>query len=239
VAFAAFGLGALVVAGVMFPILLFRGGPRDVRERRAQYLVHRSFRIFVSFMTMLGLIRVSFTGLEHLRGRPAAVVVANHPTLIDVVLLIAAMPQADCVVKRAIRRNRFLRGVTTGAGYIPNSDGPELVDRCVSRLRAGRWVVLFPEGTRSPGGQLGSFRRGAAHIALTAGCDIVPVVITCDPPTLMKHQPWYDVPDRRVRLTVTVGAPIHGTRGTVRRTARDWIAEVRQFYETALAYGKG
>jgi 1-acyl-sn-glycerol-3-phosphate acyltransferase len=239
-AFAVFGVGALVVAGVGFPLLHLLGGTRDARERRAQWLVHQSFRLFVRFMTALDLIRVTAVGLERLRGR-AALVVANHPTLIDVVLLIAAMPQADCVVKRALWRNRFLRGVVAGAGYVPNSDGPELVETCVARLRAGRWLLLFPEGTRSPRGALGEFRRGAAHIALRAECDVVPVVITCEPPMLMKGQPWYVVPPRAGHLTLTAGEPLRfgatESRQSAVRGARDWTADIRSFYEMRLGYG--
>jgi 1-acyl-sn-glycerol-3-phosphate acyltransferase len=239
-AFTVFGLGALAVAGVGFPLLHVLGGTRDARERRAQRLVHASFRLFAWFMTALGLIRVTTVGVERLRGR-AGLVIANHPTLIDVVLLIAAMPQADCVVKRAAWRNRFLRGVVAGAGYIPNSDGPELVETCVERLRAGRWLLLFPEGTRSPRGALGEFRRGAAHIALRAECDVVPVVITCEPPTLMKGQPWYVVPDRAAHLTLTVGEPMRLGRAEsserTMRVAREWTADIRSFYEMRLGYG--
>lgn len=243
-AFAVFGSGALVVAGLGFPVLRLVSSDRDTSDRRAQRLVHVAFRLFVWFMTTLGLIRVSMTGIERLRGRPAALVVANHPTLIDVVLLIAAMPQADCVVKRAVWRNRFLRGVASGAGYLPNREGPALVDACVERLRAGRWLLLFPEGTRSPRAALGAFHRGAARIALAAGCDVVPVVIACDPPTLKKDEPWYVVPDRTVRLSLTVGEPL---RVDVRerlgapspRAARDFTAQLRSLYVATLGYGTG
>jgi 1-acyl-sn-glycerol-3-phosphate acyltransferase len=51
-------------------------------------------------------------------------------------------------------------------------------------------------------------QRGAAHIALTADSEILPVTITCDPPTLFKGNPWYRVPARRFHLQVVVGAPI-------------------------------
>lgn len=240
-AFAVFGIGAFLIAWVGFPLLRVLGGSRDRRERRAQYLVHLSFRLFAAFMKVLRLIRVSVIGRERLRGSPAAVVIANHPTLIDVVLLIAAMPQADCVVKQGAWQNLFLRGVVAGAGYLRNTDGPELVEACVERLRAGRWLLLFPEGTRSPREGLGTFRRGVAHIALRAGADIVPVVITCDPPTLMKGQPWYGVPDRTVQLTLTVGEQLRPrapeTVESSGRTVREWTADIRYFYEARLGHG--
>ena len=51
-------------------------------------------------------------------------------------------------------------------------------------------------------------QRGAAHIALAADSDILPVTITCDPPTLFKGNPWYRVPARRFHLHVVVGEPM-------------------------------
>ena len=241
VAFVVFGAGALLVAGVGFPLLRLTGGSREVRERRAQYLVHRSFRLFRWFMTFLGLIRVTVVGGERLRGPSGALVIANHPTLIDVVLLIAAMPQADCVVKRSAWRNRVLRGVISGTGYIPNSDGADFVDACAERVRRGRWLVLFPEGTRSPRGGLGVFRRGVAHVALTAGCDIVPVVITCDPPTLGKHEPWYVVPNGPATFTITVGDRMRLATPAASESAvtavRARTADIRHLYEAQLGHG--
>lgn len=242
-ALATFGIGALIVAGIGFPLLRLLGGGPEMRDRRAQHLVHLSFRLFVWYMTALGLIRVSYEGIDRLRGESPALVIANHPTLIDVVLIIAAMPQADCVVKRAAWQNRFLRGIVAGTGYISNSDGAAFVASCVERLRRGRWLLVFPEGTRSPRGGLGAFRRGVAHVAFGSGCDIVPVVVTCDPPTLMKDQRWYAVPDRRVELTVRVGERLRlGTPAapeTPVAAARARTAEIRTRYEAELGYGRG
>jgi 1-acyl-sn-glycerol-3-phosphate acyltransferase len=165
-------------------------------------------------------------------------VVANHPTLIDVMLLIACLPQADCVVKRAHWRSPVLRRVMIGAGYLPNIDGDELIDACVDRLRQGRTVIVFPEGTRSPRGRLGHFHRGAAHIALRSGCAPIPVTIRCEPLAFGKGARWYDVPDRRVLITVEVGdpfvlAPCDGSDRSV--AARRVTRVLRDFFEERLS----
>lgn len=239
VAFAVFGLGLLLLSLVGFRCLRLLPGTAPDKELRGQRLVHLGFRFFTWLMERLGLIRVVRIGTEALGGAGPRLVIANHPTLIDVVLLIACMPQADCVVKHAYWRSYLMRGVMTGAGYIPNLGGDALVNACVDRLRQGRTLLLFPEGTRSPQRQLGPFHRGAAHIAVRSGCDPVPVIIRCDPPALMKGTKWYEVPDRTIHLTIEVGSPLAirehlGAMPNGPLTARTLTAVFRDFYEEHL-----
>src|ERR1022692_977693 len=82
-------------------------------------------------------------------GSGPGLVIGNHPTLLDVVVLISRLPQADCIVKKELWNNMFLRGIVTRAGYLPNDDGPGLVAAALERVKKGRRVVIFPEGTRS------------------------------------------------------------------------------------------
>ncbi len=241
VAFAVFGAGALIVAFVAVPCLRLLPRCRHDRAVRTQRLIHRAFRLFEWFMSALGLIRVSRVGFERLGLGGPRLVIANHPTLIDVVLLGASLPQADCIVKKAAWRNRYLRGVVAAADYIPNDEGDRLVEACVGRLRAGRTLLMFPEGTRSPKGSLGRVQRGAAHIALQSGVPLQPVVITCDPPTLLKGQPWYDVPERTAQLTLVAGDPIdpadYATPGHGPVAARRLSRAIQLVFERGLFQG--
>jgi 1-acyl-sn-glycerol-3-phosphate acyltransferase len=118
------------------------------------------------------------------------------------------MPQATCIVKTAAERRPLFRRVVRAAGYIPNDQPEALIAAGTECLRQGGSLLLFPEGTRSPAGRLGAFHRGAARIALRSWSDLVPVVITCAPPTLMKGQRWYDVPRCAAHLTLTVQDPV-------------------------------
>ena len=204
-AFVSFGFGAIVVAGLVW---LAARGPAERAERRAQRIVHHAFGVFAWWMTLLGLLRARWVDAGRLSGAGPQLFVANHPTLIDVVLLLARLPQADCIVKASARRNPFMRHIVGRTGYLANDQGDALLDACAARIAAGRSVLLFPEGTRSPRGGLHRFQRGAAHIALKSGCPIVPIAITCRPPTLLKGQPWHDVPDRRAQFVLRVDEPI-------------------------------
>jgi 1-acyl-sn-glycerol-3-phosphate acyltransferase len=204
--FAVFGIGSLIVACIVLPILAIREGGA-ARELAAQRLLHRSTALFVWLGTALHLFELRVRGAERLQ-RNAGLVLATHPTLLDVVFLLSRMPQADCIVKAEAWRNPFLRYVVEAAGYIPNTGGTSVVEACAARLRAGRAVIVFPEGTRSPATGIGPFKRGAARIALRSGGYVTPVSIRCEPSALRKDQRWWDVPNAKLVFTLDVGAPL-------------------------------
>jgi 1-acyl-sn-glycerol-3-phosphate acyltransferase len=238
-AFAVFGLGGAILPAVVFPVVRWQSRDANTAELRAQYLVHLTFRAFVRVMAALGLIEVEVRGAERLIEPGGLVVVANHPTLIDVVILGSLVPQLDCVVKKEAWSNPFMRGVVKATGYVANDLGEEVLDASAARLCRGRALLLFPEGTRSPMGGLGTFRRGAAHVALRSERPILPVVIRCDPPGLMRGQRWFDVPDRSMQFRIEVGEPMEP--GPLRESseprgaaARRLTGALRDFYEKRL-----
>ena len=210
VAFAYYGLGGLGIAFVVVPLvraadrLRGRGGSGDLGVQR---IVHHASRSFVALAERLRLLRIRWRGTDALRHGPL-LVVANHPSLIDTPLLTSCMPQADFVVSPAWCENPFLRRAISSAGYLRTDLGARLIRDAAARLRVGRSVVIYPEGSRTPPEGLRRFHRGAAHIALEAECDLVPVVIRVVPRTLMKGQRWHDAPDRTPEWTIQVGEPI-------------------------------
>jgi 1-acyl-sn-glycerol-3-phosphate acyltransferase len=243
-AFVVFGVCCLFVTLVAIPWVRLRESDPAERERRAQLTVKSVLGIFVGALKGFGLMRFRGEGLEAL-AQPGILVVANHPTLIDAPVLLRVMSPAVCVTKMANVANPFMGGVIAGAGYIPNQGGAAIVETAVNRLERGCSLLLFPEGTRSPEKRLGEFHRGAAHIALASQHDVLPVLITCDPPTLMRGQKWYEVPDRAFEFSVRVGDPIAVepyrealAAGEPRgRVARRLNAELREFFEKGLERG--
>jgi 1-acyl-sn-glycerol-3-phosphate acyltransferase len=232
-----FGLLSVGLFGVVLPLRLAFSRDRLRRDLLAQRVVHNALRHYVRWGKWLNVFVVEARGIERLREGPA-LVVANHPTLLDIVLLLAQMPQADCVAKSAAWRNPFLRPVVASADYIPNDDGEDLIERCCARLAAGRSVILFPEGTRSPEVGLQPFRRGAAHVALNSGCAVLPVLLRCDPPSLKKGRPWYALPDELMRFRLEVDPPLRFSRepGDSSRglAARRVTASLREHFERRL-----
>jgi 1-acyl-sn-glycerol-3-phosphate acyltransferase len=205
--FALFGLAALVLGLVVFPLLKAWPGAADRKRRRLRGLLQKSLRLFVEIMRALGGLTYEVSGRERL-GRPGQLILANHPTLIDVVFLIAFTPYASCVVKEALWRNPFTRHVVLSVGYISNRTTATMIEDTVASLAQGQSVIIFPEGTRTTPGVPLQFHRGAANIALRAATVVTPVFIRCEPPTLSRQQSWYQIPPRRVHLSLRVGADL-------------------------------
>ena len=205
--FALFGLGGLILGLIVIPVLLLWPGGEARRRRRIRMLVQRAFRVFVEIMRGLGGMSYELHGRERL-GRPGQLIIANHPTLIDVVLIIAFTPVPVCVVKAALFRNPYTRLVLKAAGYIPNDPTGMMIERASEALRAGECLVMFPEGTRSRPGEPMVFSRGTAAVAVRAAQVLTPIYIGCEPIFLNKSMPWYRVPARRPHLTVAVGQDI-------------------------------
>lgn len=199
--------GACLWLTFLLPLLGLAPGARERKQLRAQSVIHAHIRGWFRLLHLLGILRIRSRGAERLR-QPGILVVANHPTLLDALVLMSLMPQADCVVKQRYYEMFLLGGPARAAGYIPSRSGPEVVADCVERLERGRSLIIFPEGTRSPLGGLAPFQRGAAHIALRSGRGPLPVAITCNPATLYHGQPWWDVPERRFDLDLMVGEPL-------------------------------
>lgn len=205
--FFSFGVGGLLLWIFVFPVLsLLPGNPRQ-RVSRGQKVVCYSFYVFIGLMHRLGVMTYEIVGLDKLN-RSGQLIIANHPTLVDIVFLISRVQQASCIVKAGLFHNPFMRGPILNAGYIGNGDPEQMIADCVARLRAGGSMIIFPEGTRSIPGKPYRFQRGAAAVALQANAVVTPVTLTCYPSTLTKAERWYQIPERRFHLTMQVGDDI-------------------------------
>ncbi|SEL71075.1 1-acyl-sn-glycerol-3-phosphate acyltransferases [Roseateles sp. YR242] len=203
IAFFTFGIGGLVLGIVVFPLLNLLVRSPERRGHWARGFIGTLFRLFIGWMRLLGLVTYELHGLERLR-RQGLLVLANHPTLIDVVFLIGLVPNANCVVKSTLATHPCTRGPVRATGYICNNSGSDLLQNCVDALTAGGNLIIFPEGTRTRPGQTLTMQRGAAQIAVRAALDITPVHIHCEPLGLYKGQPWWRVAEQPLHFSIRV-----------------------------------
>ncbi len=207
ISFAVFGIGGLIQTVVLFPLIAVFSRDEQTRTRRVRSLISRSFRAFLWFVHVLGVMdfEIDPQVKKKFSRSGGMIVVANHPTLIDVILLMGQIEHGNCIVKQAMWNNVFLGGVVRAANYISNDDTEELLANCTEVLHGGETLVIFPEATRTVPGQAMKVRRGAARIALAAGVPVQVVHLRCNPPTLSKAEHWYEIPPRRPCFRMRVG----------------------------------
>ena len=195
-----------IAISVPFTLVLFI--PVSLLARKHPGVVaplRRFTRGFYGFLTRslqaTGALRLAeMTGIERLRKGGPAVVVANHRTMMDVLILMWLLPDASCLLKpmkkppEGEQRNAmpdlwkpFIAAPFSLLGYVPMPPSwsdrealKETFDRCRQVLGQGRPIVMFPEGTRSPDGRLLPFRDFPFHVAKDAGVPVIPVMMHAD-----------------------------------------------------------
>jgi putative phosphoserine phosphatase/1-acylglycerol-3-phosphate O-acyltransferase len=180
-------------------------------------------------------IRMEVSGEAHVWSTRPCVFLFNHQSAIDV-LVCARLLRRDTfgIAKQEARRKPVVGRIMglMGTVFIDRADREKAIAAmkpAVDEIKRGRSMLIAPEGTRSPDGKLGPFKKGAFHVAMAAGAPLVPIVI---------HDAW-----KRLRPGSGVVRP-----GTVHVTVlppiptRSWkaadldrhIAEVRHRYLKAL-----
>ena len=155
------------------------------KHRIAQWATARSF-YHVMYLTT-GIRFVIVSGKEHLEQRPV-VFIGNHQSALDVLLLGTVFPPyCSVTAKKSLAKVPFLGWFMALSGTVfidrANRDtAMKAFDGAAEEMRRERQsVFIFPEGTRSyaTAPMLLGFKKGAFHLAIKAGVDVVPIVAGC------------------------------------------------------------
>ena len=129
-------------------------------------------------------VRVSVLHRERLPAGRGVVVVSNHESYADILVLLSSLPmQVRLMAKRSIFRVPVLGWSIAAAGFVPvdrgvRSRGAATVEAALKLLKSGRSLVLFPEETRARQEELLPFKPGAALLGLRSGFPLLPVAIS-------------------------------------------------------------
>lgn len=179
--------------------------------------------------------RLRIEGRERLPWRGAAVLVSNHASLADILVLFGLYRPFKWVSKASVfkapflgwnmRLNRYVSLVRGNAESIAC-----MMKECEAWLSRGVPMLLFPEGTRSPDGEVKAFKDGAFKLAVATGCPIIPIAVAGTGDVLPKHG-W--VLRKPANCRVRVLEPVHpqdfgGDVAALREHVRERIIEGRR-----------
>lgn len=204
--FVFFGVFGVLLQIVLLPWLL-RRSPDLAQQKQARRLVTRTWLWFSYYLMRSGILSAEFEGFDRL-GRPGQLILANHPSLLDVVFLLGRVPEANCIVKADLQRNPAMAGQIRACGYLPNQEDLDFID-AVHEVLQQQCLLVFPEGTRTGWDGVVKFHRGAVSIGLRSAQVITPVVIKMQPPNFKKGQPWYKIPLQKPAYRFIVGDDIN------------------------------
>jgi len=209
--FFVFGLGSLILAIIAFPFMRLVLHPKERFRKYGRRFVSSSFRFFVSLMHFIGIVDLKTDTRENYRHLSSKIVVANHPSLLDVVMLLSLIPNADCIVNTNLNNNFIVKGVIRNLYILNSLDLENILQACAESLKQGNCLIIFPEGTRTPRSGKAILKKGAARVALYSGCNIVPLHIGgTDKYGLGKKDPWTGFnPRERYVYRISMGPEIN------------------------------
>lgn len=179
--------------------------------------------------------------LDTLAETKPAIIIANHPTIFDALILISFFPNAVCVAKSKLRRSLCFGPAILLLGYLAAEDGKQLLDNSATAIKSGAQLIIFPEGTRTAyHKKIGDFHRSAASIALRNNLPIYPLVLKCEPRILGRERTLWRTQPRtpifKISILQPIAAPVQSTsQANLPLATRELTERLEMSYSSALS----
>jgi 1-acyl-sn-glycerol-3-phosphate acyltransferase len=223
-------LGLQCLLWTPFALVLLVLLPPTAARRIGRLGVMGTFRSYLAMMEMLGAWRLDLSSLDALKDDGPLIIAPNHPCLLDAVLIVSRLPNAVCVMKRALLGNILLGPGARLARYVRNDSLRPLMTSAAEELRQGAQLLLFPEGTRSVGDPIGPLTDAVGAVSRHASVAVQAVFIEADSPFLGKGRSLL----ARPRLPLTYRVRL-GRRFDPPKDVRAFTAELERYFTRELA----
>ena len=231
----------LLVAAVVVPDTIWYGArilwAAFIKSRRLECVCEQAARGWAGVLLRVAGVKVELENADRIRRDVPQVLVANHVSWFDVLALAAYLPGTfRFVAKKEIEKAPIFGRAIAACGhiFIDRRDSAQAIDSLAAareRLaREGPTIIMFPEGTRSPTGELQRFKKGAFVLAIQTGADVVPAVISGSR-DIMPKGAWRIRPGTvRVRFgePIPVGSYTLEQRNDLLRDAREALVSLQQ-----------
>ncbi|MBM4314408.1 MAG: 1-acyl-sn-glycerol-3-phosphate acyltransferase [Deltaproteobacteria bacterium] len=193
--------------------------------------VHKIANLWARMLLWLTNTRVEVIGRENVLMNRPQIFMANHQSDFDILIVLAHIPgQFRWIAKKELFKIPVFGKAMRNAGYIEidrqnHEKALMSLDEAAQKIREGKSVVTFPEGTRSRDGKIKPFKQGMFHLAIRSGVPIVPISII----GANEIMPKRTLTVRPGRITMIIDRPVEvtgytlDTRGELIEKIRDII----------------
>lgn len=225
-------LGLICLVWLPFAMLLHPLLPMRWGRPLGRWLIMIGFRFYLRFLELFCACRFDLDELGALRRDEPMVLVANHPSLLDAVMILSRFPTIACVMKASLMDNLLLGAAARLARYIPNEVPLAMVLNAIEELRDGAPLLLFPEGTRTGAFPVDACTPAAGLIAARADVPVQSLLIEFSTPYLGKAWPLFRRPELPLRCRIRVGR-----RFPPPADAAAFARELEEYFRGELANG--
>lgn len=168
-----------LITAIIWPLAFF--------SKKPELIFFKAARVWSRLILAVSLIRVKLNGLEKFPQKGSLIIASNHQSMFDIFILIGYLPRYfRFVAKKELFKIPFLGwymrkicclSIDRQASIKAHRTLEEIKEKFFSPENQEA-ILIFPEGTRSPDGQLKDFKRGSFAVALSTGTPILPVAIS-------------------------------------------------------------
>lgn len=202
------GLGSLAIICLIwlpFAMLFYPLLPQISGARLGRLAISVGFRIYLRILALGCACRFDFSALDALRGQGPLIVAANHPSLLDAVILLSRLPNAVCVMKATLMDNILFGAAARLARYIRNDEPLEMILCAREALQSGAQLVIFPEGTRTVDFPINACTPSTGLIAGRTKIPVQTILIEFSTPYLGKIWPLFRPPRLPLHCRIRLG----------------------------------
>lgn len=193
-------LGWLPFALLFHPLLSKARG-----QRWGRYMIMDGFRTYINVLSRFCACRFDLAELDRLRDEGPLILAANHPSLLDAVLVVSRLPNAVCVMKASLMDNILFGAAARLARYIRNNAPLEMILSAREELKGGAHLLIFPEGTRTEQFPVDPCSPSTALIAGRTKIPVQTLLIEYSTPYLGKAWPLFRRPALPLHCRIRLG----------------------------------